>query len=91
MCCVTRGLQGRVLLPVGTSSTSQQTLMCWNTLVGQVMVMVMVYAVCIKALSQAMDATQWTGAGAANALPMQTAVVDARALLDKRDLGHEFV
>ena len=31
-------LQGRVLLPVGTSSMSQQTLMCWNTLVEQVMI-----------------------------------------------------
>jgi len=29
-------VQGRVVLPVGTSSTSQQTLMCWNTLVDQV-------------------------------------------------------
>ena len=49
------------------------------------------YEVCVEAWGQAMDATQWAGAGAANALPMATALIDARALQDKRDVGHEYV
>ena len=91
-----------MLLPVGTSSDSQQTLMCWNTLVGPVRggggggggsngAGCMWYEVCVDAWGQAMDATQWAGAGAANALPMATALIDARALQDKRDVGHEYV
>jgi hypothetical protein len=40
---------------------------------------------------QAMDATQWQGSSAANALPMKTKVLDARALLDKREMGHKNV
>jgi hypothetical protein len=38
---------------------------------------------------QAMDATQWVGSGAGNGLPIKTKVIDARALLDKRELGHQ--
>ena len=85
--------QGRVVLPVDTSSISQQTLVCWNTLVGQVMaIFVMVSVIVIvMVVSQAMDATQWTGSGQGNALPMTTKTLDARALLDKREMGHELV
>jgi hypothetical protein len=86
--------QGRVVLPVGTSSISQQTLICWNMLVGQVMVTADVYDIAlvyVRFSSQAMDATQWLGSGEGNSPPMKTNKVDSRALFDKRQLGHEYV
>ena len=46
---------------------------------------------CSTVVTQAMDATQWAGSGQGNALPMTTKTLDARALLDRRDIGHEFV
>jgi hypothetical protein len=43
--------QGRVVLPVGTSSISQQTLICWDTLVGQVMVTADVNIIALRLLT----------------------------------------
>jgi hypothetical protein len=37
-----------------------------------------------------MEPTQWVGTSAQNALPMSTKTIDARALLDRRELGHEY-
>lgn len=87
-------LQGRVVLPVGTSAISQQTLMCWNALVGQVTVAARVCCIarCDAGVAlQAMDATQWVGSGEGNSPPMKTSKLDARALFDRRQLGHENV